>query len=119
MWSTREAHLSAGGQNERCKERKARSDTIKVKRVVGTVENLGTLRRQAADLSTLLGDHGVAIAIDQATNGRMMMPEVRHKYNHFFTHWAVLAIVKPVDSNRNSTSVPTLLGQLRDLRDQG
>ena len=91
----------------------------KIEGVVGTVENLGTLRRQVADLSTQLGDHGVVVAIDRASKGRMMLPGVRYKYNHFFTHWAILAISKLADSNRDSTSVPNLLGQLRALRDQG
>ena len=44
---------------------------------------------------------------------------IRYKYAHFFTHWVVLAITKLADPHRDSTSVPVLLKQLRNLRDRG
>ncbi len=44
---------------------------------------------------------------------------VRYKYSHFFTHWAVLAIMKLADPHRDSTSIPVLLNRLRGMRDQG
>ena len=102
-------------------EYKQRQDELRarIQELIGNVESLGTLRRQAADLSAELGDYGVVIAIDQAKNCEWMPGAVRYKYAHFFTHWAVLAITKLVDSHRDTTSIPVLLNRLRGLRDQG
>ena len=91
----------------------------RVQRLVGDVETPGTLRRQAADLSVEMGDHGVLIAMDRATDGAWMPPAVRYKYQHFFTHWAVLAIMRLCDPNRASMSVPALCSLLRALRREG
>ena len=46
----------------------------RIRGLVGDVETPGTLRRQAADLSAEMGDHGVVIAIDRATDGAWMPP---------------------------------------------
>ena len=102
-------------------ELKLKQDELRarIQELIGDVESLGTLRRQAADLSAEFGDYGVVIAIDQATNCEWMPGAVRYKYAHFFTHWAVLAIMKLADSHRNSTSIPVLLNRLRGMRDQG
>ena len=59
------------------------------------------------------------IAIDQATKGEWVPGAVGYKYAHFFTHWAVLAIMKLADPHRDSTSIPVLLNRLRGMRDQG
>ena len=86
---------------------------------VGNVETPGTLRRQAADLSAEMGDHGVLMAIDGATEGAWMPPAVRYKYQHFFTHWTVLAIMRFCDRDPNSMSIPALISPLRTLRQEG
>ena len=101
-------------QNLRQEELRAR-----IQELIGDVQSLGTLRRQAADLSAEFGDYGVVIAIDQSKNCEWMPAAVRHKYAHFFTHWAVLAITKLADPHRDTTSIPVLLNRLRGLRDQG
>ena len=54
----------------------------KIRELVGDVETPGTLRRQAADLGAEMGDHGVLMAIDRATDGAWMPPAVRYKYQH-------------------------------------
>ena len=87
--------------------------------MAGDVQSPGTLRRQAVYLSKELGDHGVAMAIDRATDGEWMPPEVRYKYVHFFTHWAVLAITRLADRHLDSTSVPALVSRLRRPREEG
>ena len=51
----------------------------RIRELVGNVETPGTLRRQAADLSVEMGDHGVLMAIDHATDGAWMPPTVRYK----------------------------------------
>lgn len=91
----------------------------KIRDMVGDAKTPGTLRCQAADLSTEMGDHGVMIAIDRTTDGAWMPPVVRYKYQHFFTHWAVLAISRLVDRDRDSISVPALTLLLRSLRKEG
>ena len=91
----------------------------KIRELVGDVETPGTLRRQAADLSVEMGDHGVLMAIDRATDGAWMPPAVRYKYQHFFTHWAVLAIMRLGDRDPDSMSIPALSGLLRTLRREG
>ena len=102
-------------------ELKPKQDELRarIQELIGDVETIGTLRRQAADLSAEFGDYGVVIAIDQAMNCEWMPGAVRFKYAHFFTHWAVLAIMKLADPHRDSTSVPVLLNRLRGMRDQG
>ena len=91
----------------------------RIQSLVGDVETPGTLRRQAADLSTEMGDHGVVIALDRATDGAWMPPAVRYKYQHFFTHWAVLAITRLGDHDPDSISIPALTSLLRSLRREG
>lgn len=91
----------------------------KIRELVGNVETPGTLRRQTADLSVEMGDHGVLIAMDRETDGAWMPPAVRYKYQHFFTHWAVLSIMRLCDRDRRSTSVPTLCSLLHALRQEG
>ena len=91
----------------------------KIRELVGDVGTPGTLRRQAADLSTEMGDHGVLMAIDRATEGAWMPPAVRYKYQHFFTHWAVLAIMRLGDRDRESLSIPALTCLLRTLHQEG
>ena len=91
----------------------------KIREMVGDVEAPGTLRRQAADLGAEMGDHGVLMAIDRATDGAWMPPAVRYKYQHFFTHWAVLAITRLCDRDPDSMSLPTLSSMLRTLRHEG
>ena len=91
----------------------------KIRELVGDVETPGTLRRQAADLSAEMGDHGVLMAFDRATDGAWMPPAVRYKYQHFFTHWAVLAIMRLGDRNPDSMSIPALCSLLRTLRQEG
>ena len=91
----------------------------RIRELVGDVETPGTLRRQAADLSADMGDHGVLMAIDRATDGAWMPPTVRYKYQHFFTHWAVLAIMRLGDRDRDSTSIPALTSLLRTLHQEG
>lgn len=91
----------------------------RIQDLVGDVETPGTLRRQAADLSTEMGDHGVVMAIDRATDGAWMPPAVRYKYQHFFTHWTVLAITRLGDRNPDSMSIPALTCLLRCLRREG
>ena len=91
----------------------------RIRELVGDVETPGTLRRQAADLSAEMGDHGVLVAIDRATDGAWMPPPVRYKYEHFFTHWAVLAIMRLRDRDPNSMSIPALTSLLRTLRQEG
>ena len=90
---------------------KLRQDELRarIQQIIGDVETLGTLRRQAADLSAELGDYGVVIAIDQSMSGEWIPGAVKYKYAHFFTHWAVLAIMKLADPHRDSTSIPILL----------
>ena len=102
-------------------KRKARQEAVRsrIRELAGDVQSLGTLRRQAADLSMEFGDYGVVIAIDKATNGDWMPPAVRYKYAQFFTHWAVLAITKLADSHRESTSIPILVRRLRSLHLEG
>jgi len=90
----------------------------RVRELVGDVATPGSLRRQAADLSVEMGDHGVLIAMDRATDGAWMPPAVRYKYQHFFTHWAVLAIMRLCDRDRHSTSVPALCSLLHTLRQE-
>ena len=90
----------------------------KIRGLVGDVETPGTLRRQAADLSTEMGDHGVVIAIDHATDGAWMPPAIRYKYWHFFTHWSVLAITRLSDRSPDSVSIPALIKLLRRLREK-
>ena len=51
----------------------------RVRELVGDVETPGTLRRQAAALSAEMGDHGVLMAIDRATDGAGILPAVRYK----------------------------------------
>ena len=99
----------------------ARSDELwsRIRDLVGDIGTPGTLRRQAADLSKEMGDHGVVMAIDRATDGAWMPPEVRYKYQHFFTHWAVLAIMRLGDRDPNSMSIPALTCLLRSLRREG
>ena len=84
------------------REPNARQDELRlrIRELVGDVESLGTLRRQATDLSTEFGDYGVMVAIDHATNGEWLPPAVSYKYAHFFTHWAVLAITRLADPHR-------------------
>ena len=98
-----------------------RSDELwtRIRELVGDVETPGTLRRQAADLGAEMGDHGVLMAIDRATHGAWMPPAVRYKYQHFFTHWAVLAIMRLGDRDRDSTSIPALTSLLRTLHQEG
>lgn len=91
----------------------------RIRGLAGDVETPGTLRWQAADLSTELGDHGVVIAIDRATAGAWMPLAVRYKYQHFFTHWAVLAITRLSDRNSDSISIPALTSRLRNLHREG
>ena len=91
----------------------------RVRELVGDVETPGTLRRQAADLSAEMGDHGVLRAIDRATDGAWIPPAVQYKYQHFFTHWAVLAIMRLRDRDSRSMSIPALTRQLRILRQEG
>ncbi len=91
----------------------------RIRELVGDVETQGTLRRQAADLSAEMGDHGVLMAIDGATDGAWMLPAVRYKYQLFFTHWAVLAIMRLGDRDPGSISIPALTGLLRTLRQEG
>lgn len=91
----------------------------KIRELVGNVETPATLRRQAADLSAEMGDHGVLMAIDGATDGAWMPPAVRYKYQHFFTHWAVLAIMRLRDRDPDSISIPALISLLRALRQEG
>ena len=91
----------------------------RTRELVGNVETPGTLRRQAADLSAEMGDHGVLMAIDLATDGAWMPPAVRYRYQHFFTHWAVLAIMRLCDRDRGSTSVPALTSLLCTLHREG
>ena len=90
-----------------------------IRELVGDIETPGTLRRQAADLSAEMGDHGVLMGIDRATDGAWMPPAVRYKYQHFFTHWAVLAIMRLCDRDRDSTSIPALTSRLRTLHQEG
>ena len=99
----------------------ATSDELwsRIRGLVGDIETPGTLRRQAADLSTEMGHHGVVIAIDHATDGVWMPPAVRYKYQHFFTHWAVLAITRLGDRDTDSISIPALTSLLRSLRREG
>ena len=99
----------------------ARKDEVRprIRELVGDVGSPGTLRRQAADLSTEMGDHGVVMAIDRATDGEWMPAAVRYKYQHFFTHWTVLAITKFADRNPASTSIPALIDLLRRLQREG
>ena len=103
------------------REPNARQDELRlrIRELVGDVESLGTLRRQATDLSTEFGDYGVMVAIDHATNGEWLPPAVSYKYAHFFTHWAVLAITRLADPHRHSTSIPVLRNRLHGLREQG
>ena len=98
-----------------------RSDELwtRIRELVGDVETPGTLRRQAADLSVEMGDQGVLMAFDRATDGAWMPPAVRYKYQHFFTHWAVLAIMRLGDRDPNSMSIPALTSLLRTLRLEG
>ena len=100
---------------------KARQEAVRsrIRELVGDVQGLGTLRRQAADLSMEFGDYGVVVAIDHATKGEWMPAAVRYKYAQFFTHWAVLAITRLADPHRDSTSVPLLVRRLRSLREEG
>ena len=100
---------------------KARQEEVRsrIRELVGDVQSLGTLRRQAADLSAEFGDYGVVIAIDKATKGEWMPSAVRYKYAQFFTHWAVLAITRLADPHRDSTSIPVLVRRLRSLREEG
>ena len=91
----------------------------RIRELAGDVQSLGTLRRQAADLSVEFGDYGVVVAIDHATNGEWMQAAVRYKYAQFFTHWAVLAITRLADPHRDSTSIPVLACRLRSLREEG
>ena len=91
----------------------------RVRELVGDVKTPGTLRRQAADLSAEMGDHGVLMAIDRATDGAWIPTAVRYKYQHFFTHWAMLAIMRLRDPARDSMSIPALTRQLRILRQEG
>ena len=100
---------------------KLRQDELRarIQQIIGDVETVGTLRRQAADLSVELGDYGVVMAIGQSTSGQWIPGAVGYKYAHFFTHWAVLAIMKLADPHRDSTSIPVLLNRLRGMRDQG
>ena len=91
----------------------------RIRDLVGDVGTPGTLRRQAADLSTEMGDHGVVMAIDRATDGVWMPLAVRYKYQHFFTHWAVLAITRLGDRDPDSMSIPALTCLLRSLRREG
>ena len=99
----------------------AMSDELwsRIRDLVGDVGTPGTLRRQAADLSTEMGDHGVVMAIDRATDGVWMPPAARYKYQHFFTHWAVLAIMRLADRDPDSMSIPALTCLLRSLRREG
>ena len=92
---------------------------VRIRELVGDVETPGTLRRQAADLGAEMGDHGVLMAIDGATDGAWMPPAVRYKYQHFFTHWAVLAITRLADRNPGTMSIPALASLLRTLRQEG
>ena len=87
--------------------------------LVGDVRRVGTLRRQAADLGSELGDYGVVMAMDRLTDGEWMPPAVRYKYAHFFTHWVVLAITRIADRQRDSTSIPVLVRRLNGLRQEG
>ena len=91
----------------------------RIRDVVGDVGTPGTLRRQAADLGAEMGDHGVVMAIDRATDGAWMPPAIRYKYQHFFTHWAVLAIMRLGDRDPDSMSIPALTSLLRRLRREG
>ena len=91
----------------------------RIRELVGDVKTPGTLRRQAADLSAEMGDHGVLMGIDRATDGTWLPPAIRYKYQHFFTHWAVLAIMRLCDRDRNSTSIPALTSRLRTLHQEG
>ena len=69
----------------------------RIQQIIGDVETLRTLRRRAADLSPEFGDYGVVIAIDQSMSGEWMPGAVKYKDAHFFTHWAVLTIMKLAD----------------------
>lgn len=91
----------------------------RIRELAGDVQSLGTLRRQAADISVEFGDYGVVVAIDHATNGEWIPAAVRYKYAQFFTHWAVLAITRLADHHRDSTSIPVLVRRLRSLREEG
>ncbi len=91
----------------------------KVRRLVGNVNTPGTLRWQAADLGAKMGDHGVLVAIAQATDGDWMPPAIQYKYQQFFTHWALLAITRLSDSNRDSSSIPALVRVLCQLHREG
>ena len=91
----------------------------KIRELVGDVQSIGTLRRQAADLGTQFGDYGVVMAIDKASDGEWMPLAVRYKYAHFFTHWAILATTRLADHSRQSTSIPALVNRLRSLRQEG
>ena len=91
----------------------------RIRELVGDVETPGTLRRQAADLSAEMGDHGVLMAIDRATDGAWMPPAVRYKYQHFLSHWTVLAITRLCDRDPDSISIPAPSSLLRTLRQEG
>ena len=99
----------------------ARQEVLRARiaELVGDVESVGTLRRQAADLGVELGDYGVAMAIDRETDGEWMPSAVRYKYAQFFTHWVVLAITRLADRQRDSTSIPALVRRLDGLRKEG
>ena len=90
-----------------------------IEELVGDVGCPGTLRWQAADLSAKLGDHGVVLAIDRMTKGKWVPREFWMNYKHFFTHWAVLAIMRLADRDSSSTSIPALVSRLRHLREKG
>ena len=100
---------------------KARQEAVRsrIRAFAGDVRSMGTLRRQASDLSVELGDYGVVVAIDHATCGEWMPPAVRYKYAQFFTHWAILAITRLSDPHRDSTSIPALVRLLCSLRVEG
>ena len=90
-----------------------------IEEIAGDVESLGSLRRQEVELSSQLGDYGVVMAIDHATDGKWIPPMMRFKFAQYFTSWVILAITRLADPSPQSTSIPVLLKRLRRLKRSG
>ena len=62
---------------------KERHDTLRswTEELAGDVQSPETLGRHTVDLSTELGDHGVAMAINRATGGKRKNGGIKNRLN--------------------------------------